>query len=67
MLPENFGNGFANPFYKAYSDREWRNIIEASKGSSHFTTWNAETVLSTRSFNSLFDQFRIEYSNLNYD
>jgi hypothetical protein len=64
QLPYGIGNGFANPFYKGYSDKNWREIVSKMDSSSHYTAWNAQLFLDNREFNTSFKDFEQAYESL---
>lgn len=50
-------NQLANPFYKAYTDQEWREIVRQMEHTSHFVAMNADVLISNRQYNKLFQRF----------
>jgi len=63
-LHESILNGLANPFYKSYSDKAWRNILLEMNHYSHFTAHNSEILLNNRRYNKSFDKFLKVYEKL---
>jgi hypothetical protein len=54
-------NRLANPFYCAYSDTSWRNVLREPLRLDHFTACNAETLLKHRTFSPAYRGFLKRY------
>jgi hypothetical protein len=50
-------NALGNPFFKAWSDLEWKRIREEIAPSGHFFVWNADSIIKNRQYNKLFVRF----------
>lgn len=54
-------NQLANPFYRAYTDQEWRDITRRMEANPHFEAKNADALLSHRQYNDLYQRFVKKY------
>jgi hypothetical protein len=52
-------NELGNPFYQCITDSEWRKIC--NRGHSHFYSNMLDSILSIRSYNDYFEQFKREH------
>jgi hypothetical protein len=51
-------NAFTNPFYRAYSDKQWRSIVERPQlETDHMVTNNIDSLLAQRTYNE--DRLRL--------
>lgn len=50
-------NAMGNPFFRAWSDAEWKAVRQTMAPSGHFFIWNADTIIANRSYNPLFEPF----------
>lgn len=54
-------NRLANPFYCAYTDATWRNVIREPLRLDHFTVWNSATLLKHRIYSPAYGRFIRQY------
>jgi hypothetical protein len=57
-------NRLANPFYCAYTDTTWHNVIREPLRLDHFTAWNAATLLKHRVYSPAYARFIKRYKRL---
>jgi hypothetical protein len=50
-------NAMGNPFFKAWSDSEWKRVRNEMSATGHFFVWNSDVIIKNRNYNSLFKPF----------
>jgi len=53
-------NELASPFYRAMSEKDWKQFVDSKPDNFHMTIQNAALLLSLRKYNALDKRFRDE-------
>jgi hypothetical protein len=68
MISLQIRNQLSNPFFKAYSHKEWKNIVQDFKSPlSHLVAKNANTFLKYRKYNESYEEFKSYWGNFTHD